>query len=90
MDMEQAALLLRALFPCPRSNVCIHCVLRPPFSSFTSLSSILFVGTELTPQFHFTPHDCYLWQVWQGVSAMTVMTAVDIILIVRGTLRSFC
>jgi hypothetical protein len=24
--------------------------------------SILFIGTELTPHFHFTSHDCYIWQ----------------------------
>jgi hypothetical protein len=47
-------------------------------------SSILFVGTELTPQFHFTPYDCYLWQVWQGLGALLVAAALDIILVLRG------
>lgn len=50
-------------------------------------SSILFVGTELTPQFHFTPHDCFIWQVWQGVSAILVVGAVDVILVLRGVSR---
>ncbi|CAA7261727.1 unnamed protein product [Cyclocybe aegerita] len=45
--------------------------------------SILFIGTELTPYFHFTPHDCFIWQVYQGVAASTIVTAVDTILILR-------
>ncbi|KAJ3514113.1 hypothetical protein NLJ89_g2564 [Agrocybe chaxingu] len=45
--------------------------------------SILFIGTELTPYFHFTHHDCFIWQVYQGVAASTIVTAVDTILILR-------
>ncbi|PPQ87463.1 hypothetical protein CVT25_008199 [Psilocybe cyanescens] len=45
--------------------------------------SILFIGTELTPHFHFTPHDCYIWQIYQGVVASVIVAAVDTILILR-------
>lgn len=45
--------------------------------------SILFIGTELTPSFHFTPHDCYIWQVYQGVAASLILMAIDTILILR-------
>jgi hypothetical protein len=45
--------------------------------------SILFVGTELTPAFHFTPHDCFLWQVWQGVASLLTAVAVDVVLVLR-------
>ena len=46
--------------------------------------SILLIGTELTPPFHFTPHDCYIWQVYQAVALSLILTVVDIILILRG------
>ncbi|PPQ98796.1 hypothetical protein CVT24_003354 [Panaeolus cyanescens] len=45
--------------------------------------SILFVGTELTPYFNFTPYDCYIWQIFQGVAVVTIVTLVDTILILR-------
>ncbi|KAF8904436.1 hypothetical protein CPB84DRAFT_673932 [Gymnopilus junonius] len=45
--------------------------------------SILFIGTELTPHFHFTPHDCYIWQIYQGVAASSVVVTVDTVLILR-------
>ncbi|EIN06716.1 hypothetical protein PUNSTDRAFT_145229 [Punctularia strigosozonata HHB-11173 SS5] len=45
--------------------------------------STLLVGTELTPQFHFTSHDCFIWQVWQGAAAIALEMAVDIVLILR-------
>ncbi|TFK44353.1 hypothetical protein BDQ12DRAFT_672835 [Crucibulum laeve] len=45
--------------------------------------SLLFIGSELTPHFHFTPHDCYIWQVYQGVAASTILLLVDTILILR-------
>jgi hypothetical protein len=50
----------------------------------TKYSSILFVGTELTPQFHFTSYDCYLWQVWQGLAALLVAASLDIVLVLRS------
>ncbi|PFH53852.1 hypothetical protein AMATHDRAFT_136964, partial [Amanita thiersii Skay4041] len=51
--------------------------------------SILLVGSELTPLFHFTPHDCYIWQVFQGVAAITILASVDTILILRSTSISY-
>ncbi|KAJ7729508.1 hypothetical protein DFH07DRAFT_994922 [Mycena maculata] len=46
--------------------------------------SILAIGSpELTPQFHFTPHDCFIWQVYQGVAAILLFSAVDYIIILR-------
>ncbi|KAF9567978.1 hypothetical protein CPC08DRAFT_757861 [Agrocybe pediades] len=45
--------------------------------------SILFIGTEITPQFHFTPHDCYIWQIYQGVAASMVIAIVDTVLVLR-------
>ncbi|KAF8200642.1 hypothetical protein BJ912DRAFT_573630 [Pholiota molesta] len=45
--------------------------------------SILFIGSELTPHFHFTLHDCFVWQVYQGVSAAAIVIIVDTILILR-------
>jgi len=47
-------------------------------------SSLTVVGTELSPAFHFTAHDCFIWQVFQGVAAALIMWAVDIVLILRG------
>ena len=47
-------------------------------------SSVLLIGTELTPLFHFTPHDCYIWQVYQAVALSVILTVVDVILILRG------
>jgi hypothetical protein len=49
-----------------------------------STSSILCVGTELTPHFHFNQYDCFIWQVYQAVAATSVIIAVDTILILRG------
>ncbi|KAJ7125049.1 hypothetical protein C8R44DRAFT_130026 [Mycena epipterygia] len=46
--------------------------------------SILPIGSpELTPHFHFTPHACFVWQVYQGVATLLVFSAVDYILILR-------
>ncbi|KXN91003.1 hypothetical protein AN958_03070, partial [Leucoagaricus sp. SymC.cos] len=46
-------------------------------------ASILCVGTELTPRFHFTQHDCFIWQVYQAIAVTLVIIAVDTILILR-------
>lgn len=58
----------------------------PYFCIFTIFlfRSILFIGTELTPHFHFTPHDCYIWQIYQGVAASTIVVTVDTVLILRS------
>ncbi|KAJ6576852.1 hypothetical protein B0H10DRAFT_929726 [Mycena sp. CBHHK59/15] len=46
--------------------------------------SILLIGSpELTPHFHFSPHDCFIWQVYQGVATVLVFAAVDYVLILR-------
>ncbi|KAJ7039108.1 hypothetical protein C8F04DRAFT_1255265 [Mycena alexandri] len=46
--------------------------------------SILAIGSrELTPALHFTPHDCFIWQVYQGVATVLIFTAVDYVLILR-------
>ncbi|PPR05819.1 hypothetical protein CVT26_010099 [Gymnopilus dilepis] len=45
--------------------------------------SILFIGTELTPHFHFTSHDCFIWQIYQGVAASLIVVTVDTVLILR-------
>ncbi|KAF8813837.1 hypothetical protein BYT27DRAFT_7180605 [Phlegmacium glaucopus] len=45
--------------------------------------SILLIGTELTPPLHFTPHDCYIWQIYQAIAASLILMAIDTILILR-------
>ncbi|KAF9482189.1 hypothetical protein BDN70DRAFT_875495 [Pholiota conissans] len=45
--------------------------------------SILLIGSELTPHFHFTQHDCFIWQVYQGVAASFIIATIDTILILR-------
>ncbi|KAJ7647622.1 hypothetical protein FB45DRAFT_822622 [Roridomyces roridus] len=46
--------------------------------------SILVIGSpELTPHFHFTPHDCFIWEVYQGVATVLILAAVDCVLILR-------
>jgi len=46
---------------------------------------LLLVGSELTPHFHFTKHDCFIWGVYQGVLSISTPLAVDFILISRST-----
>ncbi|KAJ6495695.1 hypothetical protein C8R47DRAFT_369603 [Mycena vitilis] len=46
--------------------------------------SVLFIASpELTPPLHFTAHDCFIWQVYQGVATVLVFAAVDYVLILR-------
>jgi len=45
--------------------------------------TILLIGSELTPHFHFTSHDCYIWQIYQGAAASAIVIVVDTILILR-------
>lgn len=52
-------------------------------SVITRNSTILLIGSELTPHFHFTSHDCYIWQIYQGVAASAIIIVVDTILILR-------
>ncbi|KAJ8079842.1 hypothetical protein PM082_016667 [Marasmius tenuissimus] len=44
---------------------------------------LLLVGTELTPKLHFTDHDCFVWQVYQGVASFCVVISCDFILLSR-------
>ncbi|KAF9260938.1 hypothetical protein L218DRAFT_1002251 [Marasmius fiardii PR-910] len=44
---------------------------------------LLLVGTELTPQFHFTSHDCFIWQVYQGVGSVCIFMSCDFVLLSR-------
>ncbi|KAJ8079888.1 hypothetical protein PM082_016713 [Marasmius tenuissimus] len=44
---------------------------------------LLFVGTELSPYFHFTDHDCFIWQVYQGVASVCIIMSCDYILLAR-------
>ncbi|KAL1751510.1 hypothetical protein FB107DRAFT_221885 [Schizophyllum commune] len=45
--------------------------------------SALFIGTEITPQFHFTHHDCLIWQNYLGVSVLTIVILADTVLVLR-------
>ncbi|KAJ8079873.1 hypothetical protein PM082_016698 [Marasmius tenuissimus] len=44
---------------------------------------LLFVGTELTSYFHFTDHDCFIWQVYQGVASVCIIMSCDFVLLAR-------
>ncbi|KAJ7798105.1 hypothetical protein B0H13DRAFT_1674162, partial [Mycena leptocephala] len=46
-------------------------------------TSILFVGTELSPQFHFTFRDCEVWAIYQAAAALVLLAAVDYIILLR-------
>ena len=88
MDVYQVRLLHRSIFTRNGRNVspCNFFFGRIfVWLTFEGLvRSILLIGSELTPHFHFSSHDCYIWQVYQGVSAGTIITTVDTILILRG------
>ncbi|KAL1746169.1 hypothetical protein HDZ31DRAFT_2996, partial [Schizophyllum fasciatum] len=45
----------------------------------------LFIGTEITPQFHFTHHDCLVWQIYLSVSVVIIVTLADTVLVLRST-----
>ncbi|KAF7375892.1 hypothetical protein MSAN_00003600 [Mycena sanguinolenta] len=47
------------------------------------ISTLLLGSPELTPQFHFISHDCFIWEVYQGVGTVLVFGAVDYVLILR-------
>jgi hypothetical protein len=85
MVIQQSHLFFHTICTCHGRGV--RPLIIPLVYSFITLccsSSVLVVGTELTPSFHFTPHDCYIWQVYQAVAISLILTAVDIILILRG------
>ncbi|KAJ3522781.1 hypothetical protein NMY22_g11738 [Coprinellus aureogranulatus] len=42
--------------------------------------SVMFIGT---PPLRFTNHECYIWNVYQGLSSVLIITAVDYILVLR-------
>ncbi|KDQ55171.1 hypothetical protein JAAARDRAFT_60123 [Jaapia argillacea MUCL 33604] len=45
--------------------------------------STLFITGELSFNLQYSHHACYIWQVWQGGSVVSVTLAVDFILILR-------
>ncbi|KAJ7287285.1 hypothetical protein C8J57DRAFT_1283426 [Mycena rebaudengoi] len=46
--------------------------------------SITLIGSpHITPQFHFSPRDCFVWQVFQGIATILIVMTVDYILILR-------
>jgi len=49
----------------------------------TAQLPLLLVGSELSPHFHFTHYACYVWQIYQGVVAASIVISIDIILILR-------
>jgi hypothetical protein len=58
-----------------------------PFHSLTSsisLSSLLFAGTQLAVNFHYTESDCVKWYIFQEVGTQLLVAAVEFILIIRG------
>ncbi|KAJ6543975.1 hypothetical protein B0H19DRAFT_292807 [Mycena capillaripes] len=50
---------------------------------FVQISIVCIGSPELTPGLNFTPHDCFIWQVYQGVATVLVFAAVDYVLILR-------
>lgn len=73
---------VRYIWPRPWSYIkCVYYFVR--YVPVLVEASILCVGTELTPRFNFSPHDCFIWQVYQAVAVTLVIIAVDTILILR-------
>ena len=58
-------------------------ILSSQISSF--LSSLLFTGTQLAVNFHYTESDCVKWYIFQEVGTQLLVAAVEFILIIRGT-----
>ena len=88
MVIQQSYLFFHTICTCHGRGVRPLTILNRPFfahSLYWGVSrSVLLIGTELTPPFHFTPYDCYIWQVYQAVALSLILTVVDIILILRG------
>ncbi|KAJ7909473.1 hypothetical protein B0H13DRAFT_1469236, partial [Mycena leptocephala] len=63
------------------SMKCLFCFVR--YFPLLLQISTLFVGTELSPQFHFTFRDCEVWSIYQAAAAFALVVAVDYILILR-------
>jgi len=81
------AFLFRPLFCNCHADVCPFSAsfLTSCHSSHTS-SSLLFVGTQLALDFHYTERDCVKWYIYQEVGTQLLIAAVESILIIRGTL----
>ena len=47
---------------------------------------MLFVGSRLALNFHYTVSDCVKWYIFQEVGTLTLIAAVESVLIVRGVL----
>ncbi|KAJ6493451.1 hypothetical protein C8R45DRAFT_187782 [Mycena sanguinolenta] len=45
--------------------------------------SLLFVGTDITPQFNFTFRDCEVWEIYRAAGALVLVAAVSYLLILR-------
>ncbi|TRM69171.1 hypothetical protein BD626DRAFT_473182 [Schizophyllum amplum] len=45
--------------------------------------SALFIGTEITPQFHYTHRDCINWQIWLSCAALFIVIFADLVLVLR-------
>ncbi|KAK7057518.1 hypothetical protein R3P38DRAFT_1177795 [Favolaschia claudopus] len=50
---------------------------------FVQISILFIANPDITPHFHFTSHDCFIFEVYQGVLTVLVFAAVDYILILR-------
>ncbi|KAJ7496991.1 hypothetical protein FB451DRAFT_1018329, partial [Mycena latifolia] len=53
------------------------------FVRYLPLPLLLIGSPVLTPRFQFTPHACFIWQVYQGVATLLVFIGVDCVLILR-------
>ncbi|KAJ6593570.1 hypothetical protein B0H19DRAFT_25476 [Mycena capillaripes] len=67
--------------PWTRMKLCYLFIRYVPL--FVQISTLFIASPELTPHFNFTPHDCFIWQVYQGVATVLLFAAVDYVLILR-------
>lgn len=86
VDLHEICLLFCAICADASPNVRNTAYIRPFCCAhiLDAARPLLLVGSELSPHFHFTPHDCFAWGVYQGVAAGVVVVVVDSILILRG------
>ena len=88
VGLHKIRLLFRAIRADARSNVRNLACIWPSCSYCTHVLNIarplLLVGSELSPRFHFTPHSCSAWGIYQGAVSAAIVIAVDSILILRG------
>ncbi|KAJ7188608.1 hypothetical protein C8R46DRAFT_26300 [Mycena filopes] len=53
------------------------------FPLFVQMSIVVLGCPQFTPQFNFTAHDCFIWQIYQGIASVLTLVAVDYVLILR-------